>query len=204
MINRLIAGGFCWFARLLTGLTANWIGTEPNKVARIYYANHSSHGDFLLIWASLPDVLRPHTRPVAGKDYWDKGPIRRFLIQQIFHGVLLDRSNPREAAKGLDVMAKVLDGGESLILFPEGTRNQGTELQPFKGGIHHLAQLRPEIELVPVWIENIGRVMPKGTFVPVPLLCSIRYGAPLLLQENESKKEFLTRLENALKALSAQ
>ena len=92
----------------------------------------------------------------------------------------------------------------SLILFPEGTRNtdENQPLLPFKSGIYHLAQQNPEIEFVPIWIDNISRVLPKGKWLPIPLLCDVHIGEPLKLAENEEKQAFLDRTMHALLALN--
>lgn len=198
MIEDLFGRALCGFARLLTGVRALWRGSRPEATRRVYYANHRSHGDFVLIWAVLPPALRRSTRPVAAADYWLCGRFRQWLIQRVFRGVLVDRRPSREGPDPVDQMAEVLRGGESLILFPEGTRNTGEELLPFKSGIFHLARTIPDVEFVPVWIENLGRVMPKGTLIPVPLLCTLSFGAGVHLREGESKAEFVARARDAL------
>jgi 1-acyl-sn-glycerol-3-phosphate acyltransferase len=200
-LTHVIASAFCGFARLLTGVRALWLGCQPDARPRVYYANHRSHGDFLVIWASLPPALRERTRPVAGADYWLRGNLRRYLIEQIFRGVLIDRQAGR-SADPIGIMGQPLTAGESLILFPEGTRNLDDGLLPFKSGLYYLAQAHPEVELIPVWIENLGRTMPKGSVIPIPLLCTLRFGAPLVLREGESRDEFLQRCRDALVSLA--
>ncbi|RIX49144.1 MAG: 1-acyl-sn-glycerol-3-phosphate acyltransferase [Rhodocyclales bacterium GT-UBC] len=195
--DRLIAASICSFAKLFTGVRARWIGGFPDQQQRIYFANHRSHGDFVLIWASLPARLRRLTRPVAGADYWLQGGLRRFLINRVFRAVLIDRLGGRRADP-IAKMGDALDAGESLILFPEGTRNLGDGLLPFKSGLYHLACSHPEIELVPVWIENLGRAMPKGSLIPLPLLCSLTFGRPLTIGPAESKADFLARARQSL------
>ncbi len=197
-LDRLLGSLLCGFARLLTGVRALWLGCEPAPRTRVYFANHRSHGDFVLIWASLPPDLRRRTRPVAGADYWLTTPLRRFLIERVFNGVCIDRRPDRHGANPVEQMGAALAAGESLILFPEGTRNMGDGLLPFKSGLHHLARAHPEAELVPVWIENLGRVMPKGSLIPVPLLCTLSFGPPLAPVEGESRDAFLTRARTAL------
>ena len=197
-VDRLLASALCGFARALTGVRALWLGSEPDARPRVYFANHRSHGDFVLIWASLPPPLRRRTRPVAGADYWLTTPLRRFLINRVFRGVCIDRRPGRSGPNPVAQMGEALAAGESLILFPEGTRNMGDGLLPFKSGLHHLARAHPEAELIPVWIENLGRVMPKGSLIPVPLLCSLSFGPPLTPVEGESREAFLSRARSAL------
>ena len=204
MLAALTAFAITSAARLLTGARALWLGSTAQATQRLYYANHSSHGDFVLLWASLPPELRKRTRPVAGADYWQKPGVRSFLINKVFNGVLVDRER-KDGANPLQAMLDALDGGDSLIIFPEGTRNLGDEpLLPFKSGLYHLAQARPDVELVPVWIANLNRVMPKGRALPLPLLCTLSFGTPLEHLEDENKQAFLERARNALLALAPE
>ena len=199
----LVANATILFTRLITGVQARWVGCGPVPVQRIYYANHASHGDFVLIWSVLPPTLRQQTRPVAGADYWLTGSLRRFIARNVFRAVLIDRERPRLNGGPIAAMADALDEGASLILFPEGTRNMtDATLLPFKSGLHHLASRRPDIELVPVWLANLNRVLPKGEVVPIPLLCSVTFGAPLKLAPDETRAAFLARAETALHALA--
>jgi len=206
MLAKLTAFLITSIARLLTGARALWLGCSAVPVQRLYYANHSSHGDFVLLWACFPQSLQQRTRPVAGKDYWHQSKLRQFLIDRVFNGVLVERSAPADDKNNkLQTLLDALDKGDSLIIFPEGTRNLTEEpLLPFKSGIYHLAEARPQIELVPVWIANLSRVMPKGRVLPLPLLCTLSFGAPLERIEGEEKSAFLQRAQNALLALSEQ
>lgn len=212
-IARLVARAIIGFARLLTGMQARWNGCMPAATQRVYFANHSSHGDFVLIWGSLPPDLRPATRPVAGADYWLKSPLRRFIGRDVFHALLIDRTGGRDgvAADPVTQMQQALAAGSSLIIFPEGTRNTTEErLLPFKSGIYHLARscdaqkVDTAIEFVPVWIDNLNRVMPKGEIVPVPLLCTVTFGTPLTLAADEPKDAFLARCRNGLLSIAPE
>jgi len=189
---------------MLTGARSLWLGCAPQKTKRIYFANHSSHGDFVLLWASLPPELRASTRPVAGADYWLSSPVRRFVINRAFRGVLVDRERSDPSCNPLQPMLDALDEGHSLILFPEGTRNLEDGLLPFKGGLYRLGLARPDVELVPVWIANLNRVMPKGRALPLPLLCTVSFGTPLSINEQEGKDAFLERARKALLALAPE
>ncbi|MEI6414363.1 MAG: lysophospholipid acyltransferase family protein [Pseudomonadota bacterium] len=196
-----VASVLCGFARLLTGVRAVWLGCVPENQPRIYFANHSSHGDFLLIWSVLPPDLRWRTRPVAAADYWQRDALRRYLAQRVFRAVLVDRVVKHFHASPLEAMDQALHAGDSLILFPEGTRNPERGLLTFKSGLYHLAKAHPGVELVPVWIENLGRAMPKGSLIPVPLLCSLTFGSPLTFERGEGKETLLSRARKALLAL---
>jgi 1-acyl-sn-glycerol-3-phosphate acyltransferase len=203
LLTRFVGTAIVFFARAITAVRALWQGIEPTPGQRVYFANHSSHGDFILVWAVLPPRLRAETRPVAGADYWLASALRRFLGRDVFRAVLITRKPSRDSENPIDQMSTTLDAGSSLIVFPEGTRNTTDEpLLPFKGGLYHLAKARPQIDLVPVWIENLNRVMPKGEIVPIPLICTVTFGAPLHLRPDEDKAAFLLRAEAALLAVA--
>jgi 1-acyl-sn-glycerol-3-phosphate acyltransferase len=190
------------FARFMTAPRAIWQGIEPVPRQRVYFANHSSNGDFVLIWTVLPAHLRRKTRPVAALDYWLTSPLRAFIGREVFNAVLIDRRPEARTEDPVAQMAAALDAGSSLILFPEGKRNSADDpLLPFKSGLYHLASARPSVDLVPVWIANLNKVMPKGEIIPVPLICTVTFGAPVHLYPGEEKSAFLARAADALLAL---
>jgi len=205
-LRRFVAALARWViitgAGVLTGVRAVWGSTGPSADQTVYFANHSSHGDFVLLWATLPADLRTLTRPVAGEDYWDRSPLRRFIGADVFNALMIRRetqTNSFPAGDPLAQLSAALKAGDSLIIFPEGTRNTGDAvLLPLKSGIYHLSQSFSQVRFVPVWIENLKRVLPKGTFLPIPLACSVRFGAPLKWVPQEDKKLFLQRARQAL------
>jgi len=186
--------------RMLTGAQARWYGCPPKAEQRIYFANHQSHADLVMIWAALPEELRTITRPIAAKDYWTRSRFKQWITTAVFNAVYVDRER-REGEDPLQPLAEALAHGDSLIIFPEGTRGNAEEPQPFKTGLYNLALQFPNVVLVPAWIDNIQRVMPKGEVVPVPILCSVTFGAPIRLEAGEDRKAFLERARDVVIAL---
>ena len=197
----LAAEFLAWTARTIAGVTVRWAGCEPSVRQRIYFANHSSHFDFLVLWGSLPGEVRAATRPVAAKDYWAAGPVRRYLATRVFRAVLIDRIQVTRSNNPLAEALEAMGDRTSLILFPEGTRGTSVEIQPFKSGLYHLARKRPDVDLVPVYIDNLNRVLPKGEFIPVPLLTTVTFGVPIRIAEKEARDPFLNRARGALREL---
>ena len=251
MLAKLMSLLLLGIVRFLTGSQARWYGCPPKAEQRIYFANHQSHADMVLIWAALPEELRSITRPIAAKDYWTKTPFRQWITTAVFNAVYVDRQatparppavepagvlgalaqaaaeadtamaggpdpspdtpprapTPQElraalpASDPLAPLARALESGDSIVIFPEGTRGHGDEPQPFKSGLYKLAQMFPQVVLVPAWINNVQRVMPKGEVVPVPILCSVTFGAPIQLEPGEERRPFLDRARRAVIAL---
>ncbi len=191
-----------FLGRLVTGVQAHWQGCAPDTRQRVYFANHTSNLDALVLWSVLPAAVRARTRPVAARDYWTADPVRRWLAERVFRAVLIQRRKPTAQDNPLRDMVAALGDRDSLILFPEGGRNPGPEPGPFKGGLHHLAMARPDVELVPCRVENMNRILPKGEFLPVPLLGSVTFGAPVRPGEGETRPEFLERARRAVTALA--
>jgi 1-acyl-sn-glycerol-3-phosphate acyltransferase len=236
MLAKLMSFLLLGIVRFLTGSQARWYGCPPKAEQRIYFANHQSHADMVLIWAALPEELRSITRPIAAKDYWTKTPFRQWITTAVFNAVYVDRQatparppaplaaepvgvldalataasdadTPEELRAALpesDPLAplvRALESGDSIVIFPEGTRGHGDEPQPFKSGLFKLAQMFPQVVLVPAWINNVQRVMPKGEVVPVPILCSVTFGEPVQLEAGEERRPFLDRARRAVIAL---
>ena len=193
-----------WFLlgliRVLTGSQARWYGCPPKAEQRIYFANHQSHADLVLIWAALPHELRSITRPIAARDYWTKTPFREWITTAVFNAIYVVRERTADQDP-LEPLFEALDQGDSIILFPEGTRGHAEEPAAFKAGLYNLTQRFPNVVLVPAWINNVQRVMPKGEVVPVPVLCSVTFGAPIQLEAGEERRAFLDRARSAVVAL---
>jgi 1-acyl-sn-glycerol-3-phosphate acyltransferase len=200
MLAKIMSLFLLGLIRLLTGAQARWWGCPPMAEQRIYFANHQSHADLVMIWAALPLELRGITRPIAARDYWTKTPFKQWITTQVFNAIYVDRARVADQDP-LEPLIDALTNGDSIILFPEGTRGHAEEPQPFRSGLYNLALKFPDVKLIPAWINNVQRVMPKGEVVPVPILCSVTFGAPIRVEPDEDHRVFLDRARSAVIAL---
>lgn len=198
----MIAGSLCAFTKLLVGASGHWAQPVSDKQPCIYFANHSSHLDTLALWSALPPAKRKQTRPVAAADYWGKTALRRKIALQGLNAVLINRSGGTSQGNPLDPLYEALEEGSSLIIFPEGTRKEQELPGEFKAGLFHLGERFPEVALVPVYLDNLHRSMPKGSYLPLPFLCRVRFGAPLSRVAKESKADFLERARDGILQLA--
>ena len=192
-------------ARLVSGVQVRWVDSEPDPRQAVYFANHSSHLDFVVLWSSLPAEVRAITRPVAAQDYWNTG-LRRALAVNVFRAVLVARHAGQSAAHdvsadpllAIEHMLEAMGDTGSLILFPEGTRGAGEEVAAFKSGLYYLCRQRPGLRLIPAFLHNLNRILPKGEFLPVPFISKLTFGPAMALAEGEDKRAFLARARDAV------
>lgn len=203
------AGVIAALARLISGVQVRWVDSEPDPRQAVYFANHSSHLDFVVLWSSLPAEVRAVARPVAAHDYWNAG-LRRAVAVSVFRAVLVARhaakseteseahdasADPRLA---IEHMLEAMANTDSLILFPEGTRGTGDEVARFKSGLYYLCQRRPGLRMIPAYLNNLNRILPKGEFLPVPFISKLTFGPAITLADGESKSAFLARAREAV------
>jgi 1-acyl-sn-glycerol-3-phosphate acyltransferase len=200
-----LAGIIAAAARLVSGVQVQWADSEPDPRQAVYFANHSSHLDFVVLWSSLPAPVRALARPVAAQDYWSTG-LRRALAVNVFRAVLVARhaantgarSEPVDPHRAIEQMREAMGDRESLILFPEGTRGTGDKVAAFKSGLYYLCQSRPGLRLVPAYLNNLNRILPKGEVLPVPFISRLTFGPAIELQAGEAKPAFLARAREAV------
>ncbi|HBT75649.1 MAG TPA: 1-acyl-sn-glycerol-3-phosphate acyltransferase [Planctomycetaceae bacterium] len=198
MLNAVVRHLFILLTKILTGASVRWVDCAPDTCQRVYFANHTSHLDALVVWASLPADIRERTRMVAAKDYWDAGPVRRHISKNVFNAILIDRENISIKNTPVKVMMDEMEERFSIIMFPEGGRSEGEEVGPFKSGLYYLAKKRPDLELIPVCLDNMNRILPRGRTLPVLMLSRVVFGPPIWLEQGESKEKFLDRTREAI------
>lgn len=205
-----LAGTIAGLARIISGVNTRWLDVQPDTRQRVYFANHTSHLDFVVLWSSLPKNVRQLTRPVAAQDYWEKG-LRKRLAVNIFRAVLVPRQNQSAgsaeavaaARHTIDRIIEEMGEQYSLIIFPEGTRGNGEQVGPFKSGLYYLCQRKPGLPLAPVYLNNLNRILPKGEFLPVPFISQITFGPAIMFEPGENKADFLARAREAVCRLKA-
>jgi 1-acyl-sn-glycerol-3-phosphate acyltransferase len=195
---RIMGAGLALLAKFLSGASVRWIDSQPDTCQRVYFANHTSHLDAIVLWSALPPEVRVLTRPVAAKDYWTAGRVRHYLATRVFNALLIDRTEIKVHQSPVDVMIREIGHRYSLIVFPEGGRTTGEGISEFKSGLYYLCKKRPDLELIPVYIDNMNRILPRGEVLPVPLLSSITFGPPIWLEAGEPKADFLRRAREAV------
>jgi 1-acyl-sn-glycerol-3-phosphate acyltransferase len=192
-------------ARTMTKKSVRFLERIDDARQRIFFANHTSHLDFILVWSSLPRHVRERTRPVAGKDYWERSRFRRYYVQGVFDAVLVDRAlladRNGHAREAIEQMLEGLGDEYSLILFPEGTRGSGESIGQFRSGLYYLCRERPDVELVPVRINGANKVLPKGRFLPSPQESDLTFGPSMRIEDGETRATFTERARAALNAL---
>ena len=187
--------------RLLLGASARFESTPDLSGQRIYFANHTSHIDTLAIMAALPKEARLNTKPLAAADYWGKNSFLRYIATRGLNSMLIDRQ-PKDGEDPLEPVLQAMAQGCSVIIFPEGTRRFQALPGEFKSGLYRLHKAFPQARLVPIYLDNLYRSMPKGKHVPLPIICTIRIGDPLAVGENEEIGDFLNRAREAVVRLA--
>jgi len=170
----------------------------------IIVGNHNSHLDTVVILSSLPSRQLIKTHPIAAGDYFGKTPMKAGLTRFFVNAILIPRSRPKAGETGADpiqLMVDVLDKGDSLLLFPEGSRGEPEKFQKFKRGVGLVLEQRPGIPFIPVYMKGLGKVLPKGDPVPVPFDSYIHVGKPVYPQ-GKTAQEIVEEVERSIRQLA--
>lgn len=186
------------FLGLVLGMNIRHRYRLPENGPAIIAANHNSHLDTLLLMSLFP-LAQLHTlRPVAAADYFLSNPLVAWFSKNIIRILPLKR----KVERGDDLFSPLLDEldqGHILILFPEGSRGEPEKMSQFKNGIAHLAGLRPTVPVVPVYLHGLGKVLPKGDWLPVPFFVDGFVGEAIF--GTAERRQFMNALGSAFNAL---
>lgn len=187
------------FMAIFIGLRIHGRQNLPKGHPFIMVANHSSHLDTLSLLSMFPLRDLPKIQPVAAEDYFNRNRFISFLTHQLFNILTIPRSGITKDNNPVKIMKMAIMEGKSLIIFPEGTRSQTGEIGRFRPGIAHLIKEASNLEVLPVFLANMGRSLPKGEYLPIPFFCEIVIGEALTLQGDKS--ELVHKLEDAVREL---
>lgn len=165
-------------------------------------SNHNSHADAVNIMTAIPSSMLANTHPVAAADYFGRSRFVSFISWLFLNLILIPRKRAKEEGEDdpIAIMDKAIKNGKSIILFPEGSRGDAGKLQPFKKGIGLLMEMNRNVPIIPIYMEGIGRVLPKGNKIMLPSLTKIYIGDPIYV-ENESAAEITILIEQKVLAL---
>ena len=166
----------------------------------ILIANHSSHLDTMSLLSLFPLNQLRHIRPVAAADYFERNKFVSVFTKTLFNILPIARRNITTENNPLRRMREAIENGDSLLIFPEGTRGSGEKVGEFRSGVAHLLEKMPDVPVVPAYLINMGRSLPKGEFIPVPFFCEIRIGAPRMM--SGTRQEITRALETAVRELA--
>ncbi len=196
-----------FFALLVRPLMAIFIGYRvqgrqwlPGVGPFVMVANHSSHLDTVSLLSLFPLRRLREIQPVAAADYFERNRLIAWFSHTFFNILPIARGRITPENNPIQRMLAQLGAGKSLIIYPEGTRGSGEEIGPIRPGIAHLLEQAPRLPVVPVYLVNHGRLLPKGEWFPVPLFCEIRIGPPLVFSGG-NRQDILEKLRSAIVSL---
>ncbi len=171
----LLARPLVW---LVLGVNVRGGQRLPRRGPAVILANHNSHLDTLVLMSLFPLGRLHAVRPVAAADYFLRNRLLAWLSLRVL-GILPLARDGGDARDPLALAQQALERGEILLLFPEGSRGDPERPARLKPGIAHLARRLPEVPLVPVHLQGLGKALPKGEGLLVPFICDIWVGDAL-------------------------
>jgi len=209
MIGRVAR--FLYFNFLIRPIVFLYLGVNirrrfllPKRGPAILVANHNSHLDTMVLMIACPRTLFNDLRPVAAADYWLKGKFLTWFSRNVLNIVPIYRKKEDrpDDADPLEPVGQALTEGSAVIFFPEGSRGEPEQMADFKRGIAILSERHPEVPVVPVYFQGLGRALPRGEGLLVPFLCDMFVGEHLYWSGDEG--EFMMKLKRRFESLSRE
>ncbi len=203
-LNIIYKGIVPFILKPLTGIVYKHseVLTQANQF--IIIANHNSHIDTLALMSAMPKHKIVKIKPVAAGDYFGSSRLKSFLTKAFTNALLIPRccSLKNKSQDPFRIMLKALKRGQSLIIYPEGSRGKANEMQEFKTGIGHILLKFPHLAYIPTYIENTGKVLPKDSVMPIPFNCKVVFG-DLQYCKGKNAKEVVANMFQEVTALKA-
>jgi 1-acyl-sn-glycerol-3-phosphate acyltransferase len=188
------------FLKIFIGLKYVNEKTLKNKKQFILIANHNSHMDTMAIMSAIPSRYIHKVHPIAARDFFGGSLFKKILMRYLVNATLIQRDRDDPENDPIDSMDKMLKKSRSLILFPEGSRGVPGVMTKFKKGLGYLIQRNPEINVIPVYLDNVYKTLPRGKNLILPYNCSIKFGDPIQFKSMEME-DILLSSEKAMQNL---
>lgn len=180
-------------ALLWLGLNVRHRERLPLKGPAIIAANHNSHLDIIALYSLFPLLTVPRVQPAAAADYFLRNRFFAWFSLKVVGIIPVIRGGVKQGIDPLEECYRALEKGQIIIVFPEGTRGEPERISTLKAGIWYLAARFPDAPVLPVLMHGMGKSMPKGAFVPLPIFVDVFLGRPMRWVED--KEAFLAQLE---------
>ena len=187
------------FLRIFIGLQYFNNKSLRNIKQFILIANHNSHMDTMALMSAIPSRFIHRVHPIAARDFFGGSLFSRILMRYLVNATLIRRDREDPERDPIDDMDKMLKKQRSLILYPEGSRGIPGKMSNFKRGLGYLVQRNPNINVIPVYLENIYKTLPKGKKLILPYNCSIKFGQPIKFDSLEMEDILKTAEKEILK-----
>jgi 1-acyl-sn-glycerol-3-phosphate acyltransferase len=203
-LNIIYKGIVPFILKPLTGVKYKHAEVLSEAKQFIIIANHNSHIDTLALMSAMPKYKIVEVKPVAAGDYFGTTKWKSFITVLFTNALLIPRccSLKNKSKDPFRIMMKALKRGQSLIVYPEGSRGKANEIQEFKNGIGHILLKFPHIAYIPTYIENTGKVLPKDALVPIPFNCKVVFG-DLKYCKGKNAKEVVANMFDEVNNLKA-
>lgn len=166
---------FMTFVTLYTRLRVEGGEHIPQHGPFLLIANHSSHADTAVLFASLPAELRSHVVAAAASDYFFQGGTMETIARVLFNTVPVARK-PQPGVDPLRHVVRALREDYGVVFYPEGTRSRDGSISQFRSGVGRLLADFPNLPVLPAYIHGTDRVMPKNSSIPRPAHVVVRFG----------------------------